>query len=202
MHWCNSTDVNISGGLSTRYPIFGLPRISQKNGLKESLSYFFSKFLLYLMIFFSKFCCTLCSKYGFRVAFPTIVNINVNLYLVWKVVENVHFYVNFSKQKNLDLIYWYIKRSENSQQFWLKIYLDYLSNWTHLILLLVFLLCRSNFHLKIIAIFLFHECTMFSKICNKSAISGSHSINSFLQRLSTKVFPKKDVKFKRPNWQF
>ena len=179
------------GGSSNRNPIFGLPRISQKNGLKESLSYFFPKFLLYLMIFFSKFCCTLCLICGFRVAFPTIVNINVNLYLVWKVVENVHFYVNFSKQKNLDLIYWYMKRSENSQQFWLKIYLDYLGNWTHLILLLVFLLCRSNFHLKIIAIFLFHECTMFSKICNKSAISGSHPLISFLQRwLSTKVFPK------------
>ena len=84
-----------------------------------------------------------------------------------------------------------MKRSENSQQFWLKIYLDYLSNWTHLILLLVFLLCRSNFHLKIIAIFLFQQCTMLSKIYNKSAISGSHLLISFLQRLSTKVFPKK-----------
>ena len=98
MHWCNSTDVNISGSLSTRYPIFGLPRISQKNGLKESLSYFSPNFC-YIWWFFSKFCCTLCSKCGFRVAFPTIVNINVNLYLVWKVVENVHFYVNCSKQK-------------------------------------------------------------------------------------------------------
>ena len=105
------------------------------------------------------------------------------------------FLCQFSKQKNLDLIYWYMKRSENSQQFWLKIYLDYLSNWTHLILLLVFLLCRSNFHLKIIAIFLFQQCTMLSKICNKSAISGSYPLISFLQIPSTKLFPKKDVKF-------
>ena len=118
MHWCNSTDVNISGGLSTRYPIFGLPRISQKNGLKESLSYFSPNFC-YIWWFFSKFCCTLCSKCGFRVAFPTRVNINVNLYLVWKVVENVHFYVNFSQQKNLDDRP-DIKRSDNSQQFWIK----------------------------------------------------------------------------------
>ena len=97
----------------------------------------------------------------------------------------------FQNKKISTWIYWYMKRSENSQQFWLKIYLDYLGNWTHLILLLVFLLCRSNFHLKIIAIFLFQQCTMLSKIYNKSAISGSHLLISFLQRLSTKVFPKK-----------
>ena len=114
------------------------PESAKKMGWKKVFPIFSPNFCCIWWIFFSKFCCTLCSKCGFRVAFPTRVNINVNLYLVWKVVENVHFYVNFSKQKNLDLIYWYMKRSENSQQFWLKNYFDSHGNWTHLILLLVF----------------------------------------------------------------
>ena len=81
---------------NTQNLIFGYPK--NPNKLNKALLHFPPNFC-YIWWFFSKFCCTLCSKCGFRVAFPTIVNINVNLYLVWKVVENVHFYVNCSKQK-------------------------------------------------------------------------------------------------------
>ena len=69
--------------------------------------------------------CGYYPKFGFRIPVPTLVNIYVNLYLVWKVVENVHFYVNFFQQ----IKSWPdIKRSDNSQQFWIK-----LSTWIPLV---------------------------------------------------------------------